>query len=341
MKRIKNFILRKLGILSLKKKVSALEKENKKLQKRFTEAEKANKNLEKRIVQANKNNDKLSKQIENLEKLVFSQNRGVTVTERKPRIIVSVTSYPARIAAVPIALERLMAQTMRPDKIVLWLSRDQFPGGENDLPDALIDLKKDGLEIKWCDGDMKAYKKVLPALKEYPDDLIVLADDDLIYRSDLIENLYKAHQKHPNAIIAARVHQIVFDEDGRIVPYSNWKKECEFAVGEIKEDWFYTGGAGTLLPPHIFGEEVFNTEVISELCLYADDIWLNIHSAMKHVPIVNIANNSLLDCIAGTQAERLYTINKVQNDAQLKNLLEHYKEQLSGTIYDQSVALKK
>lgn len=334
MSKIKNFILRKLGILSLRKKVLSLEKENKKMKEQIASLTKTNNDLKTRLSKAEKANNSFKADLKNLEKFIFSQNRGLAKPERDRRIIVSMTSYPARITAVPIVLERMLVQTVRPDKIILWLAKEQFPNREADLPEELIALKADGVEIKWCDGDMKAYKKVLPALKEYPDDLVVIIDDDLMYRVDLIESLYNAHLKHPEAIIAARVHQIQFDEEGQIAPYLTWKKECNFAIGEIHRDWFFTGGAGTLIPPHTFGTDIFDTDTIMELCPHADDMWLNIHCAIRHVPILNVANNYTLTCLEGTQTNRLYDINKGQNDVQLQKLRVHYREQLAGTLYE-------
>lgn len=369
MKKLKQFLLRKMGILSLKKKVEKLEKENKKqkeqakkkiewleqenraakqrldtLERCMKEAEKKNADLKRmadnqdrqirNLIRENeKIHEEMRKQIANLERFIFSQNRGLAEETRTPRIIVSITSYPARIQVVSQVLERMLVQTLRPDKVVLWLSKEQFPNRERDLPEQLLDLRADGMEIGWCDGDLKAYKKVLPSLREYPDDIIIIIDDDLVYRVDFVENLYKAHLKHPEAIIASRVHQITFDEDGRIAPYETWQKECEYGVGEIKEDWFFTGGAGTLFPPKVLPEDVFDEAVITQLCPYADDIWLNIHAAMQHVPIVNIANNNHLTYIAGTQVDCLYDINKEQNDVQLKRIVEHYKDRLQDSVY--------
>lgn len=274
--------------------------------------------------------DVMSVQLSNVELMLSTQNSGVNTEKRYPRIIVSMTSFPARIGYVPNTLERLMNQTVKPDKIVLWLSEDQFPGGEEELPYRFKELKSRGLEVKWCKGDIKAYKKILPALKEYPEDLIITVDDDLVYGADLVEKLYDAYRMHPGAIIAARAHKIKYTEEGKIAPYKEWEKEVEVPAGTSQGELFLTGGAGTLFPPHIFGEEVFNYEVIKELCPYADDIWINIMASLYKKEIVCIGNNNHLKYVEGTQDERLYDINRKGNDDQLRGLMEHYKGKLSG-----------
>ena len=40
--------------------------------------------------------------------------------------------------------------------------------------------------------------------------------------------------------------------------YGTWKKQCGHDTNMVKQNWFFTGGAGTLLPPHIFGEEMYD-----------------------------------------------------------------------------------
>ena len=119
-----------------------------------------------------------------------------------------------------------------------------------------------------------------------------------------------------------------------MLPYEQWVKEADFDVYEARDDWFFTGGAGTLFPPHIFSEEVFRQEIIKELCPYADDIWLNIQAATCHVPIVNAACNRYLTYIDGSQEIRLVDINLTKNDEQLKNLAVYYKDQLKESIYN-------
>ena len=176
---------------------------------------------------------------------------------------------------------RIFAQTLKPDKVILWLSKEQFPNKEADLPDELLEFLSYGLEIEWCEGDIKAYKKCLPAFEKYPDDIIIIIDDDLIYILDHIEKLYRAHLDNPDTIIASRGHRILLSEDGQLLPYRSWEMECQTDLYQKKEDWFFTGGAGTLFPPHIFKASVFDYDVIKENCPHADDVWLNIQAVIS------------------------------------------------------------
>lgn len=332
--RVKNYLLRKIGINGLKKRTDALEKTMKKVQSEMADTKKRCTALEKKNKKLVNENDRLMQRIYTLEKCYLMQHGGLNEKERSPRIIVSITSYPKRMCYIPAVLEQMLMQTVRPDKLILWLSKEQYPNREADIPEEILELKKYGLEIEWCDGDTKAYKKSIPALKQYPDDLIIIIDDDLTYELDFVEKLYKAHLMFPNDIIASRVHQIALDENMRVAPYAVWKRECDFDQYKTKDDWFFTGGAGTLFPPHIFKEEVFDQETFMELCPLADDIWLNIHAAINGVKIINAASNNHIVKIEEAQIDRLWNVNINQNDEQMMKVIDHYSEELRGTIYN-------
>ena len=55
-------------------------------------------------------------------------------------IIVSVTSHPARIREVVLAIRTVYRQTRQPDKVILWLGEEKFPNRYEDLPEELLQL---------------------------------------------------------------------------------------------------------------------------------------------------------------------------------------------------------
>lgn len=81
------------------------------------------------------------------------------VFRRHPRIIVSMTSYPARINTVHFAIRTLLAQKRLPDKIILWLCESDFPNREDDLPESLKDVLWHDVEVRWVNNDLKPHKK--------------------------------------------------------------------------------------------------------------------------------------------------------------------------------------
>lgn len=195
---------------------------------------------------------------------------GINRKKRNPEIIISLTSFPERINEVQFTLYSLLNQTIKADEIILWLATENFPGATNDIPQAVLNLRKNGLTIKWC-NDIKSYKKLIPALKEYPRDIIVTADDDLFYPPNWLELLYESYLKEPDYIHAHRAHKIKFNEKKNILPYKFWDYNIQDAAPSFLN--FPTSGGGVLYPPDTFNAEVFDEKSFGKLCPYSDDIW--------------------------------------------------------------------
>lgn len=113
-------------------------------------------------------------------------------------LIASCTSYPKRISNLPVVVDSILRNSCPPDKVIINLSRDEFPNCE--LPKEVqeyINAHKQ-VFVNWLDGNWKVYKKFLPILKEYQDALIFPFDDDIIYPDNIIEEAMEVHKKFPN-----------------------------------------------------------------------------------------------------------------------------------------------
>ncbi len=241
---------------------------------------------------------------------------------RDQKVIVSFTSFPKRIGTVWLVVETLLRQTYKPDMIILWLAKSQFPTMD-DLPEELTRLQKCGLTIRFCD-DLRSHKKYYYAMQEFPEDLIILVDDDTFYSYDMVEKLVQMHRKHPDDIVCMTPTMITAVQD---LP-SKWvSPKCS---EHIEHSYFAQpySGQGTLYPPHCLDEEyAFDKEKIMELCPYADDLWLKLMSMRKGTCVTSIYKyRSIPVNIYGTAAGSLYYINgeNKQNDVQWQNLLDHY-----------------
>lgn len=227
------------------------------------------------------------------------------IEKHKVLIIVSLTSYPPRIENVNQVINSLLEQTMLPDKIILWLAKEQFKNKEKDLPQALIELKKKGLTIKWCD-DIKSHKKYYYTMKKYPNDIIITVDDDMIYEKTLIEDLYKGYKKFPKAISCTQAREISLSE-----PYINWKRMARQEIDKPMMDLLAIGCGGILYPPRILPQETFDKKDIFELSLATDDLWLKTMEILNKVPTFFICNPKYLQnhYIEGSQEIGLRKIN--------------------------------
>lgn len=192
---------------------------------------------------------------------------------RDKKIIVSLTSFPQRISIVIKTIKTLLNQTIKPDMVILWLAPEQFPGKEDDLPRELLDLKNYGLTIDWY-KDIRSYKKIIPALKKYPDSVIITTDDDIYYAPDTIESLYKSYLEHPEEIQAHRCDWIGIGVNNEVI----WAKTRELYKdlhrGEAGFRQRLTGYGAVLYPPYSLYKDVTDEELISKTIPTHDDIWL-------------------------------------------------------------------
>lgn len=242
------------------------------------------------------------------------------------KIIVSLTSIPSRYSKLYLTLETIMEQTLKPDKIVLYL-------GENnkniELPKELKKMTERGLTIKYVeDKKLKPHTKYFYSMQEYPNDIIITVDDDILYDKRVIENLYNSYQKHQDCISAMRVHKITFNEKKEIKSNLEWEWEYNKQDALIPNHYLdATGVGGVLYPPSIMPKETFNVEIIDKLALNADDMWLKFTEIKNNIKVVKATKkNYRLFNVKGTQEIALNFLNVHQglNDEIIKKLVDYY-----------------
>ena len=260
----------------------------------------------------------------------FKQNpvdSGINTAELSNRkLVCSLTSFPARIDEIWVCIETIFRQTVKADEIVLWLATQQFP--EHHIPESLRRCVEKGLTIRWVDEDLRSHKKYYYALQEYKDADIVLLDDDLYYPDQLLENLVGMAKRHPGSICATRVHKITYSDEG-LNPYGKWVHNYNPHTEQTSDDFFFTSGAGTLIPAGILPQDTFNKEVFKEICFLADDVWLNMQARKVGIEIFT---NDKYDkdeiSIGHSQGVKLVNNNVTDggNDKQLKAVMNYLKQ---------------
>ncbi len=251
---------------------------------------------------------------------------SVTEIKREIPLIISLTSYPARHSTIVQTLHSLMTQTLKPDRIILWLTEQQYPHREADVPLSVLALRKQGLTIAWCDRPIRSYTKLVPALRQYPDAVIVTADDDILYRRDWLEGLYQAYLREPKQIHCYCSHRVSMDEQHTLLPYNHW---ANVAVDSVSCRNLLLGVAGVLYPPHALYGDACREDLFMRLSPCADDLWFWVMALLNHTPIHTLHNrNSTTIPVAGVNNDfALFNENSDgQNDAQLKSLFAHYPQ---------------
>ena len=245
------------------------------------------------------------------------------------RVIVSITSFPARINNVWQVIESLIHQDRQPDIILLYLSKVQFPNTYGDLPAKLIKLQQRGLQIIFVDGDIRSHKKYYYAFKEYYNDLVITVDDDVYYHPHTIDVLYKEYIKHPRNIIANNTTVIRY-KDNVLLPYLTWGGECSDS-----ENLLQIGIGGVLYDPSLLFDDVFNIDLAIQLCPLADDIWLNVMARLKKTPVHHTPLSLIYLPIYNKKDVKLNSINNGQgmNDKQIQNIRNYYLDHIGFDVY--------
>ncbi len=259
------------------------------------------------------------------QNMLFRTEPGVT-SERycDHDIIVSLTTYGRRVHSVYMTIESLMEQTMKPNRMILWLD-DSFEGKR--LPESINKLRKRGLEVAYC-KDLRSYKKLVPALCEYPEDAIITVDDDVIYEVNMLENLIIPYLQNPHSIYCNRAHKMIPDGKGKLLPYNDWEWCCK--EQGFSDLLFPTGVGGTLYPPHSLDEEVKNEEVFTRICPAADDVWFKAMSLKKGTPVCRVetyhANGEeyLMDGETQDMALSNQNVGQSMNDSQIDAVFTKY-----------------
>ncbi len=256
-----------------------------------------------------------------LPKYLSNGNRGTA--KKQTDIIVSFTSFPARIDNVWLVVECMLRQVYQPKKIILWLSKEQF-SSKDDLPKSLLERENSIFEIRFVDEDIRSHKKYYYVSKEYPDSLILLIDDDLYYPTDMIEDMCTAYVDHPMHVICRYGFKIKYDNNANIQSYKQWKSiNREYQCS----DFFFGSGGGVLFTPSYLYQDLTNQELFLHLAPIADDIWLNAMVRLAKLNCFKIKfGQTLLPIKSEGSKLTLCSVNVGQNknDEQIEKVSAYY-----------------
>lgn len=249
---------------------------------------------------------------------------------KEPQIIISLTSFPAALPYAAQAIRAILRGSLLPDKIILYLDIQKFPG--EILPPEIETLKAECpfFEVRFDPADIRSYKKLIPALRDFPDDIIVTIDDDINYHRDMLRDLVSVHREQPASIIAHRVRKI---RPGQ--PYSKWRKykwyDFIFRKYHFSHLALLTGVGGVLYPPHSLDETMLKPELFTKLAPTTDDIWFWAAAVSKGTYIIPVPFGKTRAKEVGKPDDlSLKTINVNPNDDRNRkafdNVMEHFPQ---------------
>lgn len=233
--------------------------------------------------------------------------------------VVSLTTFPARIKGVWMVLDSIFRQTVRPSKILLVLTKEEFPSGMDAVPNSLKRMIDKGLEIVFVDYNLRPHNKYYHALSTFKDRDVVTLDDDLYYWPDTIERLYELKKKYPHCICANRALRISMQNE--TVTY------LKPLVNDNKGHFLMAQGVGGVLYPPIFRtDELFNKRIIKELSLSNDDNWLKVQEILAGIPVAAGQSYPHPLVLLLSQRQALFHKNTINGRSAriTQKLMEHY-----------------
>ena len=199
--------------------------------------------------------------------LLWGANRHTVVPPDEADVVVSMTSYPARIKFAWISLETLFRQKYESFAVVLILARAQFPTGR--LPKRIRRLQERGLAVIWVNQDGKSADHIWPAYSRFRHARIVSVDDDKFFPPELLAQLTAESDSSPGVIVGARGWEMA-EARGSVAFGENWVRANRSSPSSLL---FIPPGNGSLFPPGSLPEMAGDYDLMREVCPSADDVW--------------------------------------------------------------------
>jgi len=223
-----------------------------------------------------------------------------------------------------LSLYSLLTQSVQPDRIILWLSNEYEL---SELPYYITRYIKNGLEIRFVE-DIGEYNKIIYALKEYSNSIVVTAEDDIIYPKDWLKKLYHSYITNPQDIHLHRAMGVKL-YNNNLASIKDWSTFSKEEIAEFSN--FIVSDGGVLYPPNCFVKEVFREDIYKKNAPTNPDIWLwfialvskrKIRVVKNHIK--NLTCTNFLNKILEINSEKYF----LRDDEQIHNLMEYYKQNI-------------
>ncbi|PPD17304.1 MAG: hypothetical protein CTY27_04135 [Methylotenera sp.] len=204
-------------------------------------------------------------------------------------VVVSLTSYGARVNTVFYTIESIGRGSIKPKRITLWI---QDQNVINNLPPSLERLKKRGLEVL-LSKNYGPHTKYYPYVKNYYDAKLplVTADDDIFYPKYWLKYLLDAYKNDSTIVSCYRAHVVTLNEKQDMVgDFYSWAM-CRSTQPSFLNH--ATGCSGVIYPPILQKKIAEQGESFMDKCPKADDIWLHVNAIRNGFKIKQIYETDL------------------------------------------------
>jgi hypothetical protein len=259
----------------------------------------------------------------------------------KQNIILSLTTIKSRVKNLPKILTSILNKNILQYTIHIFYSNSKniYDEGcsDNDLFDLMKFINKNNDENK----DVKIflsetvnigpYRKLIPALKLYKDNIIITIDDDEIFENNIVDCFVETYQKHKCIICSI----------GRIIDIGNWKNmndtinyyEKIFVTDKPYMNILPEGYGGILYHSNMFDDEFikFDFNSLDNVTIKNDDIFFRYYTYNKNIPIyaTPIYQSNIYNI---DQTNTLFTSNKHEKISHLFVITNKYHEIFTKNI---------
>ena len=198
------------------------------------------------------------------------------------------------------------------DRIVLWLGKEQFPSGLEDVPEEIRAFSHHNIhpiEFRFIQ-DTRSFTKLIPALETFPDETVITVDDDVAYAPQTIDVLKRAHAQNPTAIFAHAISDVYRS-------HGEWRRTSgtHGFLAYPQPLRMMLGIGAVLYPPGSLEASVTDKRLYQRLCPTNDDIWFWYCAAKRGTPILRVPHTiSRPRMIAATSIGALSATNEVKGD---------------------------
>ncbi|MEE3660418.1 glycosyltransferase family A protein [Brenneria sp. g21c3] len=206
-------------------------------------------------------------------------------------LVVNLTTTSTRLELCGATLWSLIHQSFLPDRIDLWVSKDAYMADQGisyfpDFFDELNKIKKI-INIRFVENT-GPYRKIFPALRHSNgDELLVYADDDVIYGHNWLKSLVDHFLLHEGKYaVASRVRLMKKNIFGKYQSYNNFDVCLEPKV--VDKDFIITGVGGCILQKKHIKTAFILDENYLTVAPRTDDLWIS--------KILEISNTSVAIC---------------------------------------------
>ena len=210
-------------------------------------------------------------------------------TITKSTLLVSMTSYPARIFGIYEVFISLLHQSadISTYQCFLTLAKEEFIKGEKELPLEVQKLINNGwVKLIWY-HNIYSHKKLMPILNNYPENDILIVDDNIIRTNNFIEIFQNDHIIYPKEIICGTFMNY-FDNNLEQKRFNGYKDKKFGEFNSVPNIIFHTaipasGVGGILYPKHTFSDKrFFNETLYMTLCPTSDESWQYIFNIIEN-----------------------------------------------------------